>query len=146
MQGTDVTEIWNRLLSTPMQLMTKQERIVHAVNVFLIDFWQGGWLYNVSPHASENQQSWVHLRGVAAAVAAIGATGVAECLTKIAEIVELPLLSRHSGTWGSFLASVDPQGRISALEREIGGELSAVYEQLEAYTVALLSNSASGAA
>jgi len=52
MQDTDVTEIWNRLLSTPMQVMTEQERIVHAVNVFLIDFEQGGsWLYNASMSA-----------------------------------------------------------------------------------------------
>jgi len=38
MQDTDVTEIWNRLLSKPTQLMTEQERIVHAAHVFLIDF------------------------------------------------------------------------------------------------------------
>src|SRR5262249_50962181 len=102
-----------------------------------------GWLYNASPSETECQQSWVQLRGVAAAVAAIGATGVAERLTKIAEIVERAP-SRPSGTWGEFLESVDPQGRISALEREIGSELSAVDELLEAYTVAQLSNSASG--
>ena len=59
MQDTDVTEIWNRLLSTPMQVMSEQERIVHAVNVFLIDFEQGGsWLYNASPDETECQQSW----------------------------------------------------------------------------------------
>jgi len=143
MQDADVIEIWNRLLFTPKQLMTEQERIVHAVNVFLIDFQQGGWLYNASPE-TECQQSRVQLRGVVAAVAAIGAIGVAKRLTKIAEIVELPPLLRPSGTWGSFLESIDPQGRISALEREIGSELSAVYELLEAYTVAQLSNSASG--
>jgi len=56
MQDTDVTEIWDRLLTTPMQLMTEQERIVHAVHVFLIDFRQGGWLYNASPDESECQQ------------------------------------------------------------------------------------------
>ena len=126
-----------------MQLMTEQERIVHAVNVCLIDFWQGGWLYNASPGASENQQSWIHLRGVAVAVAAIGATGVAERLIKIAEIVErLPL--RRSGTWGEFLESVDPQGRISALEREIGAEADDAWALLEAYTLAQLTNCASG--
>jgi hypothetical protein len=101
MRDTEAWEIWNELLSKPMQMMTENERIVHAANVFLIDFWQGGWLYNVSPDTSENQQPWVRLRGVAVAVAAIGATGVAERLTEIAEIVERPAL-RSSGTWGSF--------------------------------------------
>ncbi|SRR6266436_1943114 len=142
MQDTDVTEIWNRLLSTPMQLMTEQERIVHAVNVFLIDFWQGGWLYNIAPGANENQQSWVHLRGVAVAVAAIGATGVAERLTKIAEIVERPPLW-PSDTWGEFLESIDPDGRISALEKEIGAEVDDAWALLEVYTLAQLTNSAS---
>jgi hypothetical protein len=144
MQDTDVTEIWNRLLSLPMQLMTEPERIVHAVNAFLIDFWQGGWLYNVSPDLTEHQQSWARLRSVAAAVAAIGARGVAERLTNIAEIVERVPGGRDDGTWGGFLESVDPQDRISALEREIDSELGAVYELLEAYTLAQLSNSASG--
>jgi len=60
----------------------------------------------------------------------------------IAEIVErAPWLS---GTWGEFLERVDPQGRIAVLKREIGRELGAVDELLEAYTVAHLSNSASG--
>ena len=144
MQDTDVTEIWNKLLSTPMQLMTEQERIVHAVNVFWIDFQQGGWLYNVAPPDETGYQHWVHLRSVAAAVAAIGAPGVAERLTKIAEIVERVPEGRDDGTWGGFLESVDPQGRISALEREIESELGTVYQLLEAYTVARLSNSASG--
>jgi hypothetical protein len=144
MQDIDVTDIWNRLLSTPMQLMTEQERIVHAVNVFWIDFQQGGWLYNVAPDLTEHQQSWVRLRFLAAAVAAIGAPGVAERLTKIAEIVERVPESLGDGTWGGFLESVDPQDRISALEIEIDSELGAVYELLEAYTVAQLSNSASG--
>src|SRR5215470_16734604 len=143
MQDTDVTEIWNRLLSTPMQLMTEQERIVHAANVFWIDFQQGGWLYNVAPRDETGYRHWTHLRGVAVAVAAIGATGVAERLTKIAEIVERPPL-RPSGTWGEFLESVDPQGRISALEREIGAEVDDMWALLEAYTLAQLTNSASG--
>lgn len=61
---------------------------------------------------------------MAVAVAAIGATGVAERLTKIAEIVEGAPSLRPPGTWGEFLESVDPQSRISALEKEIGSELS----------------------
>jgi len=52
--------------------------------------------------------------------------------------------SRPFGAWGEFLQSVDPQGRIPALESEIGAEVSAVDELLEAYTVAHLFNSASG--
>jgi hypothetical protein len=143
MRDTEAWEIWNELLSKPMQMMTEHERIVHAANVFLIDFWQGGWLYNVSPDTSENQQPWVRLRGVAVAVAAIGATGVAERLTEIAEIVERPAL-RSSGTWGEFLESVDPQGRISALGKEIGAEVDDTWALLEAYTLAHLTNSASG--
>ena len=55
MRDTEATEIWNKLLSKPMQMMTEHERIVHAVNVFLVDFEFGGWFYNVSPDASENQ-------------------------------------------------------------------------------------------
>ena len=141
MQDTDVTDIWNRLLSTPVHLMTEQERNVHAVNVFWIDFQQGGWLYNVAPDLTEHQQSWECLRFLAAAVAAIGAPGVAEHLTKIAEIVERVPEGLGDGTWGGFLESVDPQDRISALESEI--DIDAVYELLEAYTVAQLSNSAS---
>jgi len=144
MQDTDVTEIWNRLLSTPIQLMTEQERIVHAVNVFWIDFQQGGWLYNVAPRDETGYRHWAHLRGVAVAVAAIGATGVAERLTKIAAIVERVPEGRDDGTWGGFLESVDPQDCISALEREINTELGTLYELLEAYTVAQLPNSASG--
>jgi hypothetical protein len=80
---------------------------------------------------------------VAVAVAAIGATGVAERLTEIAEIVERPPL-RPSGTWGEFLESVDPLGRISALEKEIGAQVDDTWALLEAYTLAHLTNSASG--
>ena len=77
------------------------------------------------------------------AVTAIGATGVAERLTKIAEIVERGP-SLPPGTWGEFLESVDPQGRICALKREIGAEVDDMWALLEAYTLAQLTNSASG--
>src|SRR5262245_9031050 len=144
MRDTEVTEIWNRLLSKPMQMMTEHERIVHAVNVFLVDFEFGGWLYNVSPDASEKQRCWARLRGVAAAVATVGSPRVAERLIEIAEIVERAPSLSTSGTWGHFLARVDPQRRISALEKEIGAELNVMYGLLEAYTLAQLTNPASG--
>ena len=143
MRETDVTEIWNKLLSKPMELMTQQERIVRTVNIFLIDFENGGWLYNASPDASEHQGAWVCLRGIAAAVASIGASGVAERLAEIAEIVERAPPLPSPGTWKNFLAGADPQGRISVLEEEIGGSLGVVYELLESYTLAQLTNSAS---
>ena len=144
MRDTEVTEIWNKLLTKPIQMMTEQERIVHAVNVFLVEFELGGWLYNLAPDASESQQSWAGLRGVAAAVATIGASSVAERLTEIAAIVERAPPQPTSGTWKHFLEGVDPQRRISGLEREIGAELNVMYGLLEAYTLAQLTNPASG--
>ena len=86
----------------------------------------------------------ISLRGMAAAVATIGASSVAERLTEIAVIVERAPSPPSSGTSGHFLESVDPQGRISALKREIDAEVNVRYALLEAYTLAQLTNSASG--
>jgi hypothetical protein len=100
-------EVWNELLEKPA--LTGVELNVKRVNVFLIDFENGPWLYNISPEASAGRQ-WSDLRETANAVDAIGAPAVARLVHEIADIVEKADQRQHKLGENSCLQPIPPTG------------------------------------
>ena len=126
-------EVWNSLLEKPIDSMTEVERHINRVNIFVIDFENGSWLYNIAPGMGEGSV-WHELRELAQSVSVIGVPTVASYLLEIAEIAEQTdiQIPREGGYW----AAADPQGRVGALHRQISRELPEVWGKLEEFTVA----------
>jgi hypothetical protein len=102
-------EVWNSLLEKPIDCMSEVERIIHRVNIFVIDFENGSWLYNIAPGCGEGSV-WSELRALASAVLAIDVPTVASYLVEIAEIAEQidVQIPREGGYW----AAADPTSRV----------------------------------
>jgi hypothetical protein len=128
-----VWEVWNELLEKPLSKLTKTEGIVRRVNIFLVDFEMGSWLYNLSPEAGSGR-TWTELRATADSVTAIGARSVARGLRDIADIVERGD-AQKPGTWAEFLSEVDPANRIPDEEKKISAKLKGVRDKLTEFTL-----------
>src|SRR5262249_5365075 len=56
----DATGIWNAILEKSVSTLSATEHLIKRVNVFLIEFEMGGWLYNLSPAAGSGSE-WSEL-------------------------------------------------------------------------------------
>jgi hypothetical protein len=127
-------EVWNSLLGKTTDSMTEVERHVNRVNIFVCDFENGSWLYNIAPGAGEGSV-WTALCELATSVAAIGVPIVAGHLVEIAEILEQTDV-QVPGTWEDYLAAADPKKRVAALYELISDELREINRKLEEFTLA----------
>ena len=127
-------EVWNDILTRSESCeLTAEEVIINQVNVFLVDFEMGGWLYNRSPEVGR-ENDWSDLRATADAVEAVGVPLIAEVLRRITAIVESSD-APGATTWGEFLDRVDPDNAIGKLEQQIRSEFKTLYAVLDEFTV-----------
>jgi hypothetical protein len=129
-----VWEVWNSLLGKSDDSMTEAERHVNRVNIFVVDFENGSWLYNISPEWGEGPV-WTRLRELVSSLAVLGVSRVASYLKEILEIVERTD-NQVLRTWADYLAAADPSKRIAALHELISEDLPIVWAKLEEYTLA----------
>jgi hypothetical protein len=127
-------EVWNSLLGKTTDSMTEVERHVNRVNIFVCDFENGSWLYNIAPGAGEGR-AWTALRQLATSVTAIGVPTVAGHLLEIAETLEQTDV-QIPGTWADYLAVADPKKRVAALYELVSDEVPEVWGKLEEFTLA----------
>lgn len=126
-------EIWGELIRRSAAELSPAERVVARVHRLVTDVEMGGWLYNISPGEGEGG-GWEELRRTAEAVAIIGAPDVASILVKIADIIEAGDVLGPA-TWGECVASVDPDGRLEALEESLAASADTVRTKLEEFTL-----------
>lgn len=127
-------EVWYEIIERLPSGLTPTEQVVNRVNNFLFNFECGGWLYNLSPAAGTGEL-WTELRETAECVAAVGSLTIANQLGQVVSIVENAWI-QNDGTWGDFVATADPSGKISQIEDAISVEVDQLWDKLKDYTAA----------
>jgi len=130
------SDVWYRIYEKAgahgPEALTKTERTLYRVNVFLTDFENGGlsgFLYNVSPSQGA---SWAELRSIAAAVAAVGDADTAAALEDAAVQLEAHPCSEQS-TWAAFMLAAMPAS--DTLESRLSVRVNSLWERLEGFTL-----------
>jgi len=136
----DAADILNAILNAAgtngPAALTGQERVLFHANVFLIEFDMGGlsgFLYGA--RRSGPGSDWSAVAQAILALEQLQEPSTAAHLRRALEIVEaIPVV--EDGTWGRFLAEVDPDGELNALDSQIGEASKRIWDRL--YAAALL--------
>lgn len=139
-------ELWNAVLekraADGAESLSPHERVVYAVNSYLIDLENGGLsavLYNRSPVGGG---SWGSLLETAVAVRAIGDDETAQilglCASRLASIVN------DYPSWGELLDVAFSEEQFAALDGAASEKAPAGWTGLEAYTEQYLSAGRTG--
>jgi hypothetical protein len=133
---SDASTLWNAVLekraSSGAESLSVHERVVYAVNSYLVDIENGGLsavLYNRSPAGGG---AWATLVETAVAIRAVGDEETAQILSQCAS--RLAAVINDYSTWGELMDVIFSPEEFSALDGATSERADTGWALLEAYT------------